>query len=114
GRDRLAVGGNVFRVARWEQRREFEPWDARPHAYAAGIDVHEGHARGRIVANAAPFPHEGGIAQHFDGDVGEGDVGRLAENMLAPLRLASAPPAQLLIGRGRAVAADQMYRNLRA
>src|SRR5512143_1976079 len=101
-------------MALGEERGELEPRNSRPHAHPAGIDMHEGDAGGRVIADAAPLPYESGVAQHFHRNVGEGDIGCLAENVLASLRLAAAMLAQSLIGRGGAVTADEMDGYLRA
>ena len=64
--------------------------------------MHEGDARGRVVAHAADLAHEGGIAERLDLHVGEMDVGGLALDVLAALSLSATFPAHLRIGLGAA------------
>ena len=74
----------------------------------------EGDAGGRVIADAAMLLDQRGVAQNLYGNVREGDVGGLAEDMLAAFCLPPAFLPQRFVGLGRAKAADEMDRLVRA
>ena len=97
-----------------EQQRQLAARQPRPGAHRAGVDVHEGDARRRIIADAADLADGRRPAKLLQGNVGEGGVDRLSRHVLAFLRLAAARLAQHLVRRFRAVAADDVDRLLAA
>ncbi len=113
-RDRSAFGRLVLSLAVREKQSQFVTRQARPMAHARGIDMHERNAGRRVVADAAAFAHEGGIADVLQRYVGEVDVGRTAKDVAAFARLATDGLAQHFIRAARTVAGDDVDRLLGA
>src|SRR5262249_11542759 len=97
-----------------EHTRELIGTHARPMAYAAGVEVNERRARGRIEADATALHAQPGIADLLKRHARNVEVDRLAEHMLAELRHTLAAPAQHRVGGGRAKAAYDLDRLLGA
>ena len=83
---------------------------ARPVPDRAGIHVHERRAGGRIEADAAALQAQSHFAQFFQIDAGNGEIHRLAGDVIAVLGDAARAGAQHGVGAGRAIAADHFDR----
>jgi hypothetical protein len=81
----------------------------RPHANIAGIDMNE-TIWPAIIADAANLANQRAIPDLFDRDIGEIKVDCLADHVLAFLRHVTANPLQEGVGRGRAIAANDVNR----
>ena len=104
----------MFGLALRKQCRQFLARQPRPMAHAPGIHMHEWQPGFRIIADTAGLTHQRGISQLLDGNIGEMNIGRLAQYMLAVSRLPAAAPSERLIGLLRAVGGDEMDGLLRA
>ena len=112
--DGIAVVRLVLGLSVGEQQSELVARQARPGAYGAGIDVHERRSRRRVVAHAADLADQCGIAHLLQGHVGKHGVDRLARDVLALLGLSADSAAEHLVRLLRAIAADDVDRNLAA
>ena len=112
--DGTAARRPVLGAAVREQQRQLVARQPRPGAHGPRVDVHEGDARGRVVADAAALADQRGVAQLLHGNVGEGDVDRLAGDVQAVLGLTADLLAQHAVGLVGAVAADDVDRLLAA
>ena len=110
GGEHAAVGGDVQRPAVGEDLLELRGRHPRPGANGAGIEVDEGAARGRIVADAADLVLHRGFAQQLERDAGNVEVHRLAVHVLRILGDAGGFGAQHAVGFGRAVGRDDVDR----
>ncbi len=109
---RLAVGRDVHRAAVGEDACELVVAHARPVPHAADVEMDEGGAGGRVVADAAALQPEAGLALGFERYAGDEEVHGAAERVLAELGHPAAAPPQHRVGLGRAIAADHLDRAL--
>ena len=79
-----------------------------PVAHIADVEMHEGRARGRIVADAAALQAQPDIAQLFQRRAGDIEVHRLAEHVLAVIGDAVAARPQHRVGGRRTIAAHDV------
>ncbi len=99
---------HMQRLAVGEQRDQLPAAHLGPVADIADVEMHEGRSGRRIVADAAALHLEADLAQPLQLDVGDVEIHRLAEHVLALLGDALAAAAQHRIGLRRAVAADDV------
>ena len=85
---------------------------ARPVTDAAGVEMHEGRARGRIEADAAALQAQAGGADVRQRHARNVEVDRVAKHVLAVARHAGGAAAQHRVGGGGAVGGDDVDRLL--
>jgi hypothetical protein len=85
---------------------------AWPVAHAAGVQMHEGGARGRIEADAAALQAQAGGANFRQRHARNVEVHRMAERVLAVTGHAGRAAAEHGVGAGRTVGGDDVDRLL--
>ena len=85
---------------------------ARPVTDAAGVEMDEGRARGRVEADAAALLPQTGGANVRERHAGNIEVDRMAKHMLAVARHAGRAAAEHGVGGGGAVGGDDIDRLL--
>ena len=95
-------------VAVGEDAHQLLARHARPVADVAGVHVDEGRAGGRVEADAAELHLQADRAQLGERHVGNVEVHRLAEHVLAVLGDALRAAAEHAVGRRRAIAAHHL------
>ncbi len=106
--ERRAVGGQVHGLAVREDFLELGAGHARPGAHRAGVQMHEGAAGGRIVADAAHLLLHGGGPQLGQGNAGNEEVHGIAAHMLGIVGDAGRLGGQHGIGCGRTIGRDNV------
>ena len=106
--ERLAVRGQMHRLAVGEEARELVIGHARPGAHIADVEMHEGRAGGRIIADAAALHPHADFADVRHGHAGHGRVHRLAEHVLRIFRDRAGACAQHCVGLGRAIGGNDV------
>ena len=113
---RHAIRGNVDRASVRKNPHELVVRHARPVADVAGIEMHERRARGRVEADAATLQAQAGVADLLKRHVGDVEIHRMAEHMLAEARHAGmgGAAAEHGVGFRRAIGGDDLDRLLAA
>ena len=101
-RHRLAVRGDMHRLAVREQARQLVVIHARPGAHRADVEMDE--IGGLIIADPAALHAHADLAQLFDRDAWHRRIHRLAEHVLRSFRHLARAPAQHRVRLGRAIA----------
>ena len=109
---RRAVGRNVDGAAVREHAGELVMRHARPVPDAAGVQMHEGRAGGRIEADAAALQAQAGEADLLQRHARNVEVHRMPQHVLAEARHAGGAAAEHRVGGGRAVGGDDLDRLL--
>ncbi len=105
---RLAVGGQVHGLAVGEEVLELGPGHARPGADRTGVEVDEGAAGGRVVADAADLLAHRHGAQLVERNARDEEIHGVALGVLAVLGDAVRLGAQHLVGGRRAIGGDDV------
>jgi hypothetical protein len=95
-----------------EDARQLVMRHARPVTDAAGVEMHERRAGGRIEADAAALQAQAGKADLFQRHAGNEEVHRVAEHMLAGASDAGRAAAEHGVGGGGAIGGDNLDRRL--